>query len=125
MHHDFIGKLDAHQMMASMSLLSPWLLAALLAQALGARDEVIRSRWQAAIMAIFGLLFLYRLQLGFDLRQLFSQGGIFLSQSRHFLPQGDQFFVLCHTEILAHALRLRKLDSIPLLNSYRDDSCFW
>jgi hypothetical protein len=56
--------------------------------------EAVRRRRQAAMMAVFDMLLLERLQLLFQLCKLFSQGGIFLSEP-------FQFFVFRHTATLA------------------------
>jgi hypothetical protein len=56
MHDHLIGTLHLLKVMTLMTVLSAWLLAALLPQALGWTHKAIGGGRQTAIMAIFGLL---------------------------------------------------------------------
>jgi hypothetical protein len=117
MHQHLIGTGREQQRLASVALLPPWLLAALLAQTLGLTAEPIRGGGQVAIVAVFGQSLLQGLHLRREVSDLlllqaefpFQQADLFLLPTQQFLLQAgllsqqpillsklNHFFFCCH-----------------------------
>jgi hypothetical protein len=118
MNNHLIGTRREPQRTAPVAFLPSWLLAALLAQALGLTAEAIRRGRQVAIVAIFAHLLLQRFHLHSELAQLLLlPSHLPLQQRDLFLLLPDEFRLLTDRCLLHPGL----LSQLSILLSQLDD----
>jgi hypothetical protein len=113
MHDDLVWLACLGQRIAFVAFLGPWLLAALLVQALRflLPGKPIRGRRQVAVVAIFGQTLFYLLQPAVQYGYLLMQGLIFCPQSSILCSQSGIFFSkVMQFFFLSHAATLPFLD---------------